>query len=481
MITLMARQKTGKTTLAALFMLLSGLGPCVGVAEESKAEDVNASKVTMVNNVWVDVPLTQVLRDISIETSVVMALCPHVPDPLISIDAGSGKPLQQCLQELVAGRGLFVRPRNERFYLISCGDLMCPSLLEIAEAKRLYLKYITAKHFKSSLPRSVEQYVSSGERPNEVLIYAVPEVMKRVLEIAEELDVPRQQVVLEVLVVELQEEATEEFGIDWEYSNRHTTLSMEHGLGAFTGLARYTSIPANEFTTLLLTLQALVGEQKARIRSRPRVATLNGQEAAIDISLDEYFTVVTDVYGSVGTLRTQLEVIKSGVLLNITPHIGNNGDITVDVLTEVSDVVSRQNKIAGNESGDLPLIRRRKADTTVRVTQGDAIVIGGLIETQERSEDKSVPLLSSIPLVGGIFKTKKSITLQKEVVIFITPRLIDQGDNPFSNSHNIISVEEERQMLSEAPAPLKELLQPARDLSKANIEHEHLHDPDPNR
>ena len=83
--------------------------------------------------------------------------------------------------------------------------------------------------------------------------------------------------------------------------------------------------------------------------------------------------------------------------------------------------------------------------------------------------------------MGGIFKSKATKTLKKEVVIFITPRLIDRGDNPFSNSHNIISVEEERQMLSEAPAPPKELLQPARDLSKANIEHEHLHDPDPNR
>jgi len=183
----------------------------------------------------------------------------------------------------------------------------------------------------------------------------------------------------------------------------------------------------------------------------------------------------------VGTLRTELEVIKSGVLLNITPHIGNNGDITVEVLTEVSDVASRQNKIAGNESGNLPIVRRRKADTTVRVTQGDAIVIGGLIETQERSEDKRVPLLSSIPLIGGIFKTTKSIALQKEVVIFITPRLIHQGENPSSNKHALISVEKERQILSESPVALKEQLKPDTDLSKTNIEHKHLHFKDLNR
>jgi type II secretory pathway component GspD/PulD (secretin) len=282
-----------------------------------------------------------------------------------------------------------------------------------------------------------------------VLIYTVPEIMKRIVEIVQKLDVPRQQVVLEVLVVELQEEASEEFGIDWEFSTRHNTFGMERGLGAFTGIAHYTSVPANEFLGLLVTLQALVSEKKANIKSRPRVATLNGQKATIDISLDEYFTVVTDIYGTTGTLRTDLEVIKSGVLLNITPHIGDNGDITVDVLTEVSDVASRQNQIAGNDSGDLPIVRRRKADTTVRVKQGDAIVIGGLIETQQRSEDKSVPLLSSIPLVGGIFKSKESITVKKEVVIFITPRLMEEGEIALSDHHDLISAEEELDNLLE--------------------------------
>jgi hypothetical protein len=464
MITLVARHGPGETTAArigVLFILLFGLGVCAAAAEGPKAEDVDASTRIMVNNVWIDVPLTQVFRDISIETSVVIALCPHVSDPLISLDAGKGAPLQECLQELVAGRGLFIRPRNKRFYLISCGDPMCPSFLEIAESKRLYLKYITARHLKSSLPRSVQQYISSGERPNEVLIYTVPEIMQRIMEIVEKLDVPRQQVVLEVLVVELQEEASEEFGIDWEYSNRHNTFSMEHGLGAFTSIARYTSVPANEFSSLLLTLRALVGKKKARIRSRPRVATLNGQKAVIEISLEEYFTIVTDIYGSAGTLRTDLEVIKSGVLLSITPHIGDKGDITVDVLTEISDVASRQNQIAGNISGDLPIIRRRKAETCVRVKEGDAIVIGGLIETQERSEDKSVPVLSSIPLFGGIFKSRESITVKKEVVIFITPRLMEEGQSVlrsglatkdeivFSDSHDLLSAEQELKGLLE--------------------------------
>jgi len=276
MITLITKQKQKQwKTAAVLFVLIFGLAQCIAVAEESTAEAVDTNEVIMVNNVWVNVPLTQVCRDISMETGSIIACCPHVPDPLISLDAGSGKPLQECLQELVAGRGLFVYQKNKRFHLVSCGQPKCPSFLEIADPQRLYLKYITAKHFKSCLPRSVQQYVSSGQRPNEVLIYAVPKIMKHIMEIVAKLDIPRQQVVLEVLVVELWEEASKEFGLDWEYENEDVSLSMSHGLGIFTGIAEYTSIPASEFTNLLFTLKALVGEGKAGIRSRPRVARIH--------------------------------------------------------------------------------------------------------------------------------------------------------------------------------------------------------------
>ena len=170
MITLITRRKQKQWKTAVLFVLLFGLAQCIAVAEESTAEVVDTNEVIMVNNVWVDVPLTQVFRDISMETGAIIASCPHIPDPLISLDADSGKPLQECLQELVAGRGLFIYPRNKRFYLISCGEPSCPSFLEIADPKRLCLKYITAKHLKSCLPQSIQQYVSSGQRPNEVLI-----------------------------------------------------------------------------------------------------------------------------------------------------------------------------------------------------------------------------------------------------------------------------------------------------------------------
>jgi len=448
MIGLVGRERQIARLPAAVLCLLL-LFALAGVA----ATDLDTGEEITVNNVWIDVPLTQVFRDISIETGVVIAVGPQVPDVVVSLDAGLGKPLQECLRELVTGQGLFIHQKNKRFYLIISGDPASPGFMEVASSRRLCLKYITARHLRASLPRSVQQYVSSGERPNEVLIYAVPEIMERIMEIVGELDIRRPQVVLEVLVVDLWEDAGEEFGLDWGFTHHDDSINTLKGLGIFEGVANFTTVAAEKLSKLEFTLKALISEKKASIRSRPRVATLDGEKASIDISLDEYFAIVTDIYGATARLRTDLQIIKSGVLLEITPQIGDNDDITVDVHTVVSDVASRRNNTTSNSNvtnGDLPVIRRREADTRVRVKEGDAIVIGGLVETQQRSDDKRVPILSSIPLVGGLFKTKSDTTIKKEVMIFIAPRLIKEGQIALSDRHTLISEEKEIEKLREA-------------------------------
>ena len=234
--------------------------------------------------------------------------------------------------------------------------------------------------------------------------------------------------------------------MDWDYSGSRTAFSILDGGASFTGIGSYASVAASNLTQLSMTLRALVAEKRASIRSRPRVATLNGEKASIDISLDEYFSIATDMYGT--SLRTELEVITSGVLLEITPHVGDDGNITVDVVTEVSDVASRRNTSLGQSTGgDLPVIRRRKADTCVRVKEGDAIVIGGLIEAQDTTDHKSVPLLGSLPIVGGLFRSKEDTTSKKEVMIFITPRIMRESEVVVSDRHKLINEAEEVEKL----------------------------------
>jgi MSHA biogenesis protein MshL len=198
----------------------------------------------------------------------------------------------------------------------------------------------------------------------------------------------------------------------------------------------------------------LVSEGLAAIRSRPRVATLNGEKATIDVSREEYFNIVTDINGAF--LQTELQIIKSGVVLEMVPQIGDEGDITVGVSTEVSDVVTRRSNLTtdnGDSADDLPVIRRRKAQTRVRVKAGDVIVIGGLVESEERHQEKRVPILGSIPILGLLFRSTETTTEQREVVIFITPRLVEADADPFSDRHDMIHVEKELEAVRAGGAP----------------------------
>ncbi len=417
------------------------------LANPAAAIESNAQHQVIVKNIWVDVPLSQIFRDISVENGIILATCPHIPDPLVSLDAAKGKPLDDCINELVSGQGLFIKKKSNKFYLIVCGDPTCPSAVETITPTPIYLNYITAKHLKESLPKSLEQYVTTGQRDSEALVYAVPEITQHVMDIVKKLDVPQQQVMLEVLVVDLWEGTSDEFELDWSILGPHTAFSMSKGVAGFTGLAGYTSIAASRLVELNLQLRALIEEKKASIRSRPRVATINGEKAKIDISLDEYYTIITDLYGT--SLRTELEVIKSGVMLEMTPHIGEEGYITVDVQTEVSDVAARRNSSSNSSvtSSDLPVIRRRQADTRVRVKEGDAIVIGGLIETQESTNHGKFPVLGDAPIIGGLFKSKEDSTTKKEVMIFITPQLIRDEETAFADRNEMINVEDEVQQM----------------------------------
>jgi type II secretory pathway component GspD/PulD (secretin) len=403
--------------------------------------------------VWVDVPLSQVVRDISMQANVTIAVDPSVADQLISLEA-EGMPLEGCLRRLTAGQGLGVRKVEEGLYVLGSMQPGSPSFDELADCQRVYLHYITARHLRECLPQELRLYVSSGDRDTEVLVFAPPEKMERIMGIHSRLDVPRRQVVLEALVVELSEEGGRALGIDWEYAGRDTLISLTEAAEGFIGVARHTSIDERAFRTCMITLRMLVSEGLAAIRSRPRVATLNGEKATIDVSLEEYFNIVTDVNGAF--LRTELQIIKSGVILEMVPQIGDEGDITVGVSTEVSDVVTRRNTLTtdnGDSADDLPVIRRRKAETRVRVKAGDVIVIGGLVESEERHHEKRVPVLGSIPILGLLFRSTETTTEQREVVIFITPRLVEADADPFADRHDLIDVETELEGVRAGSAP----------------------------
>jgi type II secretory pathway component GspD/PulD (secretin) len=153
------------------------------------------------------------------------------------------------------------------------------------------------------------------------------------------------------------------------------------------------------------------------VEANPRVATLDGQTAEIFVGRDRYYNLTTGTDSN--TVSYRLESIKTGITLKLNPQVAENGEITVRIEPEVSDVVAES-----SSNGNLPIISRRRVATTVRVKTGESIVLGGLLQRTEHKVKAKVPLLGDLPLLGALFASTRTVEEEGEVLIIITPYLI---------------------------------------------------------
>ncbi|HCD41256.1 MAG TPA: hypothetical protein DEQ54_01380 [Firmicutes bacterium] len=236
----------------------------------------------------------------------------------------------------------------------------------------------------------------------------------------EKIDKAPPQVLLEALVVEVSSDTGKSLGVDWRYEFKggepDTSIPASGFVDFISGIwgAKYSV--AGGLQSVLASMKTLVDSGKAEIHATPRVATLDGEGAEIFLGRDRYFAISTTT--SEGTSTTsRLESIRTGISLKFTPRISpDTGEIVVQIEPEVSDAIEG--------ATGLPTVNRRKVATTVRVKDGETIVIGGLnLKSQYESKTK-VPVLGDLPILGIFFSSTKNVTTESEVLVFITATII---------------------------------------------------------
>ena len=167
-------------------------------------------------------------------------------------------------------------------------------------------------------------------------------------------------------------------------------------------------------------IQALDQEGLVTVQSRPQISTLNGHTASIEIGTTQYyiFTSTTPLQSpnQIVTQESQrFEQIEANVLLEITPWVSASGEVTVDIRPEFNTPV-------GSFNSDVPpTINSRVLDSTVRLKDGETIILGGLIQETDTENINKVPILGNIPLLGRLFRNKSTSTTKSELVVFVTP------------------------------------------------------------
>ncbi len=248
----------------------------------------------------------------------------------------------------------------------------------------------------------------------------------------------QRQVILEAKIIEVTLNDDYQQGINWQNALANidsTNLTLRNTAGSFgnkisSGIGGLTSI-AFENADFEGVISLLSTQGDAQVLSSPRVTAVNNQKAVIKVGQDEYF--VTDVSSNTTTANNgvqnttpsiTLQPFFSGIALDVTPQIDANGQVILHVHPSVTETAEQVKTIRlSNEDVILPLAQSniRESDTIIKASNGEIVVIGGLMQTVISDQESGVPGLRSLPLLGNLFKSTSKSEKKKELVILLKP------------------------------------------------------------
>ncbi|MFH1904916.1 MAG: secretin N-terminal domain-containing protein [bacterium] len=274
-----------------------------------------------------------------------------------------------------------------------------------------------------------------------LIVRDFPEYLTKIRQLVEELDKPPKQVLIQTLIVEVNHDLTRDIGIDWKTLNLLGTAIGDIRYGDFGETLRgvveggTVTVPSTGFTGLTATykrlepprfeavINALEEKGKANVLSNPKILVLNGHEATILVG-EKYPILTTDVSPETGAVTSEsLDHYEPvGVTLKVVPIIWEDGRVNMSIhpaVTELGDDVT------GSTGLTIKRITTRELDTNITINSGETIVIGGLIKNKETVTHYKVPLIGDIPILGWLFKRERKVTEKMELLIFITPTIMD--------------------------------------------------------
>jgi type IV pilus assembly protein PilQ len=301
------------------------------------------------------------------------------------------------------------------------------------------LRYADAIEVKDAL-KNISADVQVDKSGNRLVVVTSPRVISEIEEIVRVMDVPARQVSLEARVVEVSTNDLKRLGIDWDLLSRQGFVLIE---GKPAGAAARDNLPdsVNYFRATpgradLLAghdfwrqgyawrtaLDLLIHNGSARVLANPKIATLNGREASILIGERIPYVVNGTVFAGGGAAPVQtVQKEEVGIKLRITPLINPDGYITTQITPEVSAVTEFR-----GANNDLPVVSTRQATTTVRLKDGNSVVIGGLLSETRTSQVTKVPLLGDLPYLGVLFQHHSTGLDKTDLVIEVTPHLMPE-------------------------------------------------------
>jgi pilus assembly protein CpaC len=245
----------------------------------------------------------------------------------------------------------------------------------------------------------------------------------------------RDQVMLKVTLAEVRRDIIKQLGIDLSGSlNYGTTVVQFNNTNPFTA-NNSPLVPGNTITgsfgstpSVQATIRAMESAGVVRTLAEPNLTAISGESATF-ISGGEFpiptgVTCQTTTSGAIGQCVQTVAFKKFGISLNFTPVVLTEGRISLRVMTEVSEV-STENALTGGAGGTtIPSIKTRRAETTLEIPSGGALAMAGLIQDQTKQAINGLPGLSTLPVLGALFRSRDYVNNQTELMVLVTPYIV---------------------------------------------------------
>lgn len=273
--------------------------------------------------------------------------------------------------------------------------------------------------------------ISHDENKNAIVVVGMPEKIREVLEIIEQLDTEKQQVYVQAQIIEISTGKSSQLGI--KYGLEGGTLNSS-GLFTFAANLGGSAIAIDSFSSYIsgdtvksgLALGAginfLKQNEAADIVSEPSILCVDNKESTIYVGQTESILTSALAGDNASDLTRNTYTREDiGLTLKVKPRISRYGKVSLEVETKLEDVLN------STSQNGTPTTTKREVNTNAIVNNGESVIIGGLIKGQVSGSDVSVPILSDIPILGSLFKNEQSSNDRTNLVIVLTPYIIDKS------------------------------------------------------
>ena len=348
----------------------------------------------------------------------------------------SGVSLAEALEAILSTNGYTYVKKGKILYILEG-----PGVENLGITTELInLHYLMAEDAIEFLDKVISGKgdIKISEATNSIVISDFPEVIKNAKKVISDVDTPPIQVVIEAKLLDINTQDLQNLGVTYTFDYSPTgnnkglfnrNVAMQETLAGSYAMTSTTDLTENQIQISdfsikgfsgSVNLSALFEDKDTEVLASPSIATLNGKEAKIVIG--ERYPYKEKTQTTTGTTEST-KFVDIGTILSVTPYVSPGGHITMEVHPEVSTF------FAALDDGS-PRITTREANATVRVKDGQTIMLAGLIKQDNSKTVDKIPILGSLPIVGYLFSSRSKDYDQRELVIFLTPHIVPfEGDS----------------------------------------------------